>query len=122
MSEIELRRILAADERCGLDAKTQEALGFSLNWRFFADRTPETHPIHPAVREAVLLRAKGCCESCGDEGPLELFHCEHYLTHRGDEHCPDGLPIYGFEAPSDLKALCAGCYEQYREEKNKDDW
>lgn len=56
-------------------------------------------PAIPFVtRRAVLQRAKGRCESCGELATLELHH-GHYETE-------------GRETPEDLVALCRACHKQ----------
>jgi hypothetical protein len=84
--------------------------GNSLLNRFVADRTSETHPIPPVVRQAVLARAKSRCEDCGRQTRLELHHLTYHLFGPRDDHCPEGPPIFGFEEPSDLKSLCRTCH------------
>jgi hypothetical protein len=60
------------------------------------------HPIRRTVRFAVLKRAKGRCEDCGQACTLELHHLTYY--------CPDGTLIFGHETRADLAALCRDCH------------
>jgi 5-methylcytosine-specific restriction endonuclease McrA len=53
-------------------------------------------PVPLATRRAVLQRARGGCENCGNRQPLELHH-RHYETE-------------GAESPDDLEALCRACH------------
>ena len=57
-------------------------------------------PIHAETRNAVMQRANGHCEECGE--PVKLFsklelHHLHYETE-------------GRESPADLKAYCRACH------------
>jgi hypothetical protein len=54
-------------------------------------------PIPEAVRQAVLDRAKRCCENCGQHLPLEMHHTTYKI-------------IFGNEDPSVLLALCRQCH------------
>jgi 5-methylcytosine-specific restriction endonuclease McrA len=78
--------------------------------RFVAGNTRESHPIPPEVRAAVLDRAHGGCENCGSRVPLELHHLDYNLPGPYDEWCPEGPPIFGYETPDDLLALCRECH------------
>ena len=59
-----------------------------------ADRHNWAIPYH--TRVAVLERARGRCEACTAQLPLELHHM-HYNT-------------VGAETPDDLEALCRDCH------------
>jgi len=64
------------------------------------------HPIPEKVRRAVLKRAAGRCENCGETARLELHHTTYSVwTPRG----PDEW-IFGKETPDDLRALCRDCH------------
>jgi 5-methylcytosine-specific restriction endonuclease McrA len=64
-------------------------------WRWYNGylRSPEWK----LKRQAVLLRAGGRCESCGNYRPLSV----HHLSYRRTPH----------ELPLDLAALCYECHK-----------
>jgi 5-methylcytosine-specific restriction endonuclease McrA len=64
--------------------------------------------IPEATRRAVLRRADGHCEGCGEPRPLELHHL-HY----------DSI---GREGPEDLAALCRDCHRGRHIDLNGDFW
>jgi 5-methylcytosine-specific restriction endonuclease McrA len=66
----------------------------------------QLRPIPQSVREAVLNRADGACEDCGDDRPLELHHRTYYYDARPDVE----RLIFGLEQPDDLLALCRDCH------------
>lgn len=70
------------------------------------------------VRMAVTRRAGKKCENCGtDRARLELHHLTYY---RQADGAP--LPIYGYETPSDLLALCRYCHHGKHRDANGDFW
>jgi 5-methylcytosine-specific restriction endonuclease McrA len=77
------------------------------------------NPVPEATRRAVLERARGCCEDCGDQLPLELHHLRYYAEteYKG---VPDS--IFGRETPCDLDALCRECHRQRHIDPNGDWW
>jgi 5-methylcytosine-specific restriction endonuclease McrA len=59
------------------------------------------------VRAVVSRRAAGQCEECGEHLPLEMHHLTY--VRRGRDPSEDE-PIFGFETPDDLQALCRACH------------
>jgi 5-methylcytosine-specific restriction endonuclease McrA len=74
-----------------------------------------TRDIPRPVREAVLTRADGHCERCNEKIRLELHHLTYYREGEGEE-AYDRLPIFGYETPDDLLALCRTCHEGQHKE------
>lgn len=60
-------------------------------------------PIPDSVRAAVVRRANGRCEDCGERDRLELHHLRYWRE--GEDE-----PIFGTETAADLDALCRGCH------------
>src|SRR5262249_37849035 len=78
------------------------------------------NPVPAAVRQAVLERAGGRCEDCGEQTALEL----HHLTY---QYCPDGRGdlwtwIVGKVTPRILDDLCRYCHQQRHTDLNGDFW
>ncbi len=69
------------------------------------DHRPE---IPRPVRLAVLRRAGGRCEGCGQRLALELHHLRYTVP--ATAYDVGGGPIFGKEAPQDLEALCRDCH------------
>jgi 5-methylcytosine-specific restriction endonuclease McrA len=68
-------------------------------------------PIPPQVRGAVLHRAGGRCEDCGERLPLELHHLRYWLRPGYPSLWePVPTPIFGRETVEDLAALCRDCH------------
>lgn len=69
-------------------------------------------PIPADTRKAVLKRANGCCERCGDPAvlfsKLELHHL-HYETE-------------GQETPNDLISCCRTCHRNEHTDSNGNFW
>jgi 5-methylcytosine-specific restriction endonuclease McrA len=59
------------------------------------------------VRAAVLKRANGCCEQCGEVTQLELHHTTYGDL---DPRTGERIDIRGREEPDDLLALCRECH------------
>ena len=65
-------------------------------------RVPEPR----AVRRAVLVRAGGRCEDCGERLRLELHHTTYDLMDVTGHADDVGKEIFGRETPDVLLALC----------------
>ena len=81
--------------------------------------SPRNKPHIPSkVRTAVIQRAGKKCENCGiNKVKLELHHLTYY---RQVDGAP--LPIYGYETPNDLLALCRNCHHSKHRDINGDFW
>jgi 5-methylcytosine-specific restriction enzyme A len=72
-----------------------------------------------AVREYVLARAAGVCESCGNPAPFERFDGTTYLEPHHTRRISDGGPDH----PRWVAAVCPNCHKEIHhgvrgEEKN----
>jgi len=74
------------------------------------------------VRLAVLARAGGCCEDCGEKLPLELHHLR-YEPEPSPTYRPWEDPIPdGWETPDDLDALCRDHHHGRHVDLNGEFW
>tara|TARA_R100000664_G_scaffold29627_1_gene41608 strand:+ start:600 stop:857 length:258 start_codon:yes stop_codon:yes gene_type:complete len=65
-----------------------------------------------------MHRAGKKCENCGtNNAKLELHHLTYYRQLDGAP-----LPIYGYETPNDLLALCRDCHNSKHCDENGDFW